>query len=144
VRPQTVNVSGGLDRFTFDSALDTRIFTMAGKFGGAAGRARIYGQGGVSYHEAAFTTTERVEESNQSGTDGSTAVLAGGTWSSGTKTSGWNWIAGGGVETWMSRRLAIYVEGTWVPLKGTADEGEATLDDRLLSFRVGLRFRIGG
>jgi hypothetical protein len=142
--PQPAEVTGGLGQFTFTSALDLRILTIAGKFGGLAGRARIYGQGGLSYHEAVFTTTERVTELTLTGADGSTAVLPGGTWENGTKTTGWSWMAGGGVETWLSRRFAIYGEGTWIPLKGTADEGEAMLDDRLLSFRGGVRLRIGG
>jgi hypothetical protein len=144
VWPQPVELTGGAGRFTFDSSLDTRVLTIAGKFGGPAGRARIYGEGGLNYHEAVFSTTERVDELVITGADGSTGALVGGTWANGTKTSGWSWMAGGGVEAWLSRRFALYGEGTWVPLKGTADEGEATLDDRLFSFRAGVRLRIGG
>ncbi|MBI4264829.1 MAG: hypothetical protein HY657_10665 [Acidobacteria bacterium] len=136
--------AGVEQQFDFETTLDARLLTLVAKVGGPTGRARVYGQGGISRHEALVRTTQRVEDLALGSGQDVAAILPGGTQTYEIKTTGWSWVLGGGVEVWTSPLLAVYVEGGLAPLKGAATgEGEGTLDDRLTFLRVGARFRIG-
>jgi len=61
------------------------------------------------------------------------------------KTTGWSWVFGGGMETWVGQRqrLAIYADAGIVRIKGDADSGgEAKIDDRLKYVAVGVKLRL--
>lgn len=125
VKPLENTVTGGGEGFRFSSGLDVRMLTVAGKGGIPAGPVRVYGKGGVNFHQATFTTTQTDED----GTDTQTFEL---------NTEGFGWLFGGGIEVWMKRWLGVYAEGTFSKIKGNpVDNAEGTMDDLYFSIVVG-------
>jgi hypothetical protein len=130
IRPHKVTAEGG-DGFTFKTDFESDVWTIAGKLGAQAGPVRIYGKGGLDYHQATTKTVERLDLASQTFE---------------YKTTGWSWLFGGGVEIWMGekQRAAIYADGSVIRLKGKADSGgEAEIDDRLKAIAVGVKLRLG-
>ena len=131
LKPRQVRASGG-ESFSFTSTQDTDVWTIAGKLGAQAGRVRIYGKAGANYHQATLKTTERIENASQSFE---------------YKTTGWNWVFGGGAEIWLgqSHRAAIFGDAGQARIKGAAESGgEARIDDRLTYVSVGMKVHVGG
>lgn len=129
LNPRTFKVSGG-DTFTFNTDLSADIWSILGKAGAQAGPLRVYGQGGLNYHQATVTTTETIDIATQK--------LE-------TQTKGWNLIYGGGAEVWIKNKVAIFGEFDIAKIKGNAEGGgEARIDDRATAFLVGLRLHVGG
>jgi len=129
MRPHKVTASGG-DTFKFDTALDSDVWTLTGKLGAQAGPVRIYGEGGMNYHEATNTTHETIETANQTFQ---------------YKTKGWSWVFGGGMEGWIGakQRVAIYGNAGVMHIKGKAESGgEAQIDDRLKYVAIGVKLRV--
>lgn len=132
LRPANVKVTGSGSTVSFNSALDARVFTIAGKVGGQAGPVRIYGTGGANRLSATATTLQTVTGSPV------------GSETFGFRAEGWGWLAGGGLELWPLRRVGVYVEGTFLSLKGTGiDNGQGSIDDKMLFGTVGVRVAIG-
>jgi hypothetical protein len=130
MRPHEVTASGG-DTYKFNSTLDSDVWSILGKLGAQAGVVRIYGQGGMNYHEATHTTFETIDVQSQTFQ---------------YKTHGWSWIFGGGMEAWLGQkqRLAIFGDAGIMRLKGNAESGgEAQIDDRLKYVSVGVKLRLG-
>jgi hypothetical protein len=129
MRPHEVTASGG-DTYKFNSTLDSDVWTVMGKLGAQAGVVRIFGQGGMNYHEATNTTAETIDVNSQTFQ---------------YKTKGWSWIFGGGMEAWIGarQRFAIYGDGGIMRIKGNAESGgEAQIDDRLKYVTVGVKVRL--
>lgn len=129
MRPHQVKASGG-DGFKFAHTLDSDVWTIAGKGGAQAGPVRIYGKGGLNYHEATNKTSETIEPLTQTFE---------------YKTTGWSWVFGGGMEAWIGthQRMAIYGDAGIMRIKGDAESGgEAKIDDRLKYVTVGIKLRI--
>jgi hypothetical protein len=144
LRPAEVTVDGSGDNFQFNSSLDAHVVTIAGKIGAPVGRVRFYGQAGMNYHRATFSTTQTIDDATVT-IDEVTETIEGGTQSFELKTAGWGWQFGGGVEIWVAPFVAIYGEGGRAVIKGDArDGGEGSLDDHLTYALGGVRIRIGG
>jgi hypothetical protein len=129
LRPHQVTASGG-DTYAFSSSLDSDVWTILGKLGAQVGVVRIYGQGGMNYHEATNLTAETIDNISQTFQ---------------YKTKGWSWIFGGGSEIWLGtrQRLAIFADGGIVRIRGKAESGgEAQIDDRLKYVAVGVKVRL--
>jgi len=143
VSPADVTVQGNGDTFRFNSTLHTRVLTVGAKLGGAVGPARLYGLGGFNRHEATSTTTETLDDTTVTIGD-VTQTIKGGTQSFAQKTTGWNWVVGGGVEAWFFRRVAFYGEVNVAKIKGKpTGGGEGGIDDRMFVAVAGARVRIG-
>ncbi|HJZ73928.1 MAG TPA: outer membrane beta-barrel protein [Vicinamibacterales bacterium] len=130
LHPHEVSASGGDGTFTFKSTLDSDVWTVAGKLGAQAGVVRIYGKGGMNYHQATTKTAQTIDNVPQ--------VFQ-------YKTTGWSWIFGGGMEAWLGQRqrLAIYSDAGIMRIKGDAESGgEAKIDDRLKYIAVGVKLRL--
>jgi hypothetical protein len=130
MRPHQVKASGG-DTFHFDHTLDSDVWTITGKLGAQAGPVRIYGQGGMNYHEATSKTVETIDNLSQTFE---------------YKTTGWSWVFGGGMEGWIGthQRVAIFGDAGIMRIKGNAESGgEAKIDDRLKYVTVGVKLRLG-
>lgn len=143
VRPGNVTINGSGAGFRFESLRQTRLFTIAGKGAFPTGPARIYGRYGYSRHESTSTTTQTVDDTTVT-VDGVTSTVPGGTQSFGQKTSGWNWLIGGGVEAWVTRWVAIYGDIARLKIKGTPEAGgEGGIDDTISTITIGVKLRIG-
>jgi len=129
VHPHKVTASGG-DTFKFSTELDSDVWTVAGKLGAQAGIVRIYGKGGMNYHEATNKTVETLDNQVQ--------TIA-------YKTTGWSWLFGGGMEAWIGQRqrLAIFGDIGLMKISGKAESGgEAKIDDRMKYVTVGVKLRL--
>jgi hypothetical protein len=143
VAPGDVTGAGSGAGFNFDSRLKTRLVTVAGKGGVPVGPARLYGFGGANRHQATSTTTETIADATVV-VDGVTQTLKGGTQTFAQKTQGWTWLAGGGIEAWLTRRVGIYGELTLAKIKGAPIAGgEGGIDDRATVIVAGARLRLG-
>ncbi|HEY7286167.1 MAG TPA: hypothetical protein VH497_12025 [Vicinamibacterales bacterium] len=142
-QPADVTVNGAPTGYTFDTRVQTRLLTIVGKGGVSVGSARFYGLGGANHHEATFNTTQTISDKTIT-VNGVNQVVPGGTQSFGQKTSGWSWIAGGGVEGWINNWIGIFgevdiaqVEGS--PVVGTGDG----IDEQMRMAFFGIRVHIG-
>jgi hypothetical protein len=143
VRPTDVTASGGGDTYSFDSRVTLRLLTVAAKAGVALGPVRLYGLGGVNHHEATITTNETVNDVSVT-VNNVTQTIKGGTQSFAQQTKGWSWLAGGGVEAWSNRWIAIYGEANIAKITGApVSGGEGGIDDRMTFAVIGARVHIG-
>lgn len=143
LQPADVTVNGAPTGYTFDTRVQTRLFTIVGKGGASVGPARFYGLGGVNHHEATFNTTETIADKTIV-VNGVNQVVPGGTQSFGQKTSGWSWIAGGGVEGWINNWIAIYGEVNIAQIEGKPVVGTGDgIDEQMRMAFFGVRFHIG-
>jgi hypothetical protein len=143
-KPADVTANGGGSTYRFNSELQSNLLFIGGKVGGVTGPARIYGLGGMTYHEAASTTTQTFDPTTVT-VDGVTQTIPGGTQTYAQKTRGWSWYVGGGLEGWVVNRLAIYGELMFPKVKGEpTGGGEGGIDDRVVIAVAGVRVRIGG
>ena len=132
VRPASLKVSGSGTNVTFNSGLDARVITVAGKVGAQAGPVRLYGIGGANRLFATSTTVQTVTD---------TTV---GLETFGMKAEGWGWLAGGGVEMYPLRRIGVFIEGTVLQLHGTAvDNAQGSISDRVIYGTLGIRLSLG-
>jgi hypothetical protein len=143
VKPAEVSAEGGGDTYRFNSTLDAELFTIAGLAGAPVGPVRIYGKGGANFSRALVSTTQIVDDRPITIDGDVVGIARGGTQLFQYRTEGWSWLVGGGLEAWVRRPFAIYVEFTLTDLRG-ADEvpSEAELRDRLTSLIVGVRFSL--
>jgi hypothetical protein len=128
LRPSRMVVTGNPIGFSFTSTLDVDIVNIVGKVGVPVGPVRIYGQGGGTYHEATNTLVQTLGEASQTVE---------------TNTDGWSYTFGGGLEAWISGRLALYGEAGRTKIKGKERlSGVIEIDDQLTHYMLGVRFRI--
>ena len=128
LHPTAFKASGGTG-YKFTTDLNADIWSIVGKAGAQAGPVRIYGQGGVNYHDATLKTKETIDVATQTIE---------------TQTKGWSWTYGGGAEVWI-KKAAIYGELDLASIKGKATGGgEAKIDDRATAILDGLRLHVGG
>lgn len=128
LRPSRMVVNGNGGSFTFTSTLDADIFNAVGKVGIPLGPVRIYGQGGGTYHEGTTTMVQTIGDASQTVE---------------TRTDGWSYTFGGGLEAWISDRFALYGEAGLTKIKGKERlSGVIEIDDQLTHYLLGLRFRI--
>lgn len=124
LKPRKTTAKGG-DTFAFNSGFDVDVYTVVAKVGIPAGPVRIYGLGGMNFHQSTLSTTETIDTVTQSFTQ---------------KTHGWNWLYGAGMEGWVTKKVALYGELSRATIKGTAeDKGEGLVDDHLRFISFGAR-----
>jgi hypothetical protein len=129
LHPQKIKISGG-DGFTFNTEMNTDIWNILGKAGVQAGPVRLYGQGGMSYHQATHVTNQTIGDASQRFE---------------VQTEGWSYVFGGGAEIWVKPRVALFGELDFARVKGKAtDESELQIDDRARSILAGIRVHVGG
>ena len=135
IQPGDVSVSGTNTNLTFSTVFQSRIATGALKLGVQAGPVRFFANGGADYSVTLHTTTQSVTASTKG---------QGGTQTFALKTKGVGIYFGGGLETWMGRRLALYMEGGRAALKGSgaADADPGKISDSIIYATLGLRFRV--
>ena len=145
MRPAKATATGQGTNFRFESSVEADVLTLAGKVGIPAGPVRVYGKGGATRTWATSFTTQTNDDVTQT-IGGVTTTIPGGVTEFGMNTEGWGWIVAGGLEGWLNRSVAIYVEGGRAALKGEAVENagaEGSFDDALTYIGVGLKVRIG-
>ncbi|HJR57833.1 MAG TPA: outer membrane beta-barrel protein [Vicinamibacterales bacterium] len=128
VKPSRMVVEGNGGSFTFTSELDVHVVNLVGKLGIPLGPVRLFGQGGGTYHEGTTTMTQTIGEASQTVE---------------TRTDGWSYTYGGGIEAWISDRFGLYGEAGSTKIKGKERlAGVITIDDTVTHFLFGARFRI--
>jgi hypothetical protein len=129
-RPPRPSAEGGGGTFLFESQLEpTLVVTVAGKAGAPVGPMRFYGKGGAIYQRSKLVTEQQMEE----------------TLSTAFETRGWGWLAGAGLEGWITQSFGVYVEATTNAFKGQDPAGgEARANDRLTTVFFGARLRVLG
>ena len=130
IKPAEATTSGSANGFDFTSGFKADVVTFGATAGVPAGPIRVYGKGGGNYHSATLTTIQKLGDQSQ------TLLL---------KTEGLGWGFGGGLEAWLTDRFSLYGEVNFNILRGDAVGGvEGELDERVTSFVIGGRVRIGG
>jgi hypothetical protein len=143
LKPAKFEVTGSGTGFRFTSELDVHVVNLVGKVGVPVGRARIYGQGGATYHRGA-SITEQTSDATTVTIDGVATTIPGGTQTFELQTDGWGWTYGGGLELWLRPSFALYGEFGRSVIKGSAlENADGSLDDNLTVFMAGARIRIG-
>lgn len=123
------SVTGTPATFTFTDTLNTNHTTVTGLFAAPLGPVRLYGKGGMNYHQGETRTSETIGSATQ------TFEL---------NTRGWSWIYGGGGEIWFTSNFGVYGEAGRLWVKGNAEVGQSgKIDDRLNYLMFGARFHIG-
>jgi hypothetical protein len=142
-KPSSVKAAGSGTGFSFNSALDARVVTVAANLGKPVGRARPYGQFGVNHHQALFSQTNKIDDTTIT-VNGVPTTVTGGTQTSRVRTTGWGWLFGAGTEVWLSHSIGVYAEGQFAWLNGADTAGgTAKTDDYLTIFMVGGRWHFG-
>ena len=127
-RPSKMIIVGNGGFFNFTNRIDVDFVTAVVKGGLPLGPVRIFGQGGMTYHEAKNAMTETIGDASQ------TVEV---------NTDGWGYTYAGGLEGWISNRLALYGEAGVLQVKGKERLSEViTVDDKLTYFMMGVRFRV--
>jgi hypothetical protein len=128
LRPSKMVVVGNGGSFTFSNRLDVDFISVVAKAGLPIGPVRVFGQGGMTYHEARDTMTETIGQGSQTIE---------------THTDGWSYTFGGGLEGWISDRFALYGEAGVTKMKGKERLSEVIqIDDKLTHYMVGVRVRV--
>ncbi len=129
LRPSKIKIDGsGTSAFTFNNRIDLDVINAIVKGALPIGPVRLFGQGGMSYHEARNILTETLGDATQTVE---------------THTDGWSYTFGGGMEGWITERFAIYGEVGQTKIKGKERLAEVIrIDDSLTHYMVGLRVRV--
>ena len=145
LKPGEVRLDGGVETlFKYTSGLNTDVLTMVGKAGLPLSYVRIYGFGGATWSRAHWDTLETIDDQTVI-VDGVETTVPGGAQGLDLYTQGWGWVAGGGMEIPVSKRLMIFIEGGRAGIRGDDRQGgEGKMDDRVLYVVGGIRVRILG
>jgi opacity protein-like surface antigen len=128
LRPSRMIVEGAGPGHSFTSEFDADIVNAVVKLGVPLGPVRIFGQGGGTYHDGNTEMTQTIGEASQ--------VVE-------TRTDGWSYTYGGGLEAWINDRFALYGEAGQTKIKGKERlVGEIEIDDKLTHYMFGVRLRI--
>ena len=142
LKPRKASFEASAVNFRFTHFFDAELFTVSGKLAAPIGPVRLYGKGGAAFHRSVTSTTQTNDPLTYT-SEGVTYTQPGGTQTLESRTDGWSWLAGGGIEGWVSPRFGLYAEADFSKLKGEPTAGtDIPLDNRLLSAVVGIRLRI--
>lgn len=142
MKPRTASYEGNGLNFRFDHSLETEIFTAGGKLAVPIRAVRLYGMGGGAFHRATSRTTQTNDPLSYT-SEGVTYSVPGGTQTFEWKTEGWSWLTGGGIEGWVSPRVALYAEGVFVKIKGEPTSGtDVPVDTKFISAFAGIRLKL--
>lgn len=142
LKPLEMKATGGGSGYRFTTTLRPNVATVGGKIAIPTGRVRLYAEGGFTYQRSNFQTTESVNPYVAT-VNGEEVVFPGGTQVFNLQTGGWGWIAGGGIDIWVKRQWGVYAEAGRATLQGSPRAGgEGSLDETLLYFVGGVRFRL--
>jgi hypothetical protein len=143
LRPVEVSALGAEATYDFASTLDADVLMLAGMTGFPAGPLRVYGKGGLTYHRATFSTTQTINDRTIT-IDDVPQTVPGGTQTLAFRTTGWGWMFGGGLETWLTRSFSFYGEVGWAKLKGEDKAGgEGVIDESLMMINFGVKVHVG-
>lgn len=128
IKPSRIRTEGSGGNYAFTDELDIHVVNVVVKAGVPIGPVRIFGQGGGTYHEATGTLVQTILDASQTIE---------------TRTDGWGYTYGGGIEAWINDRVALYGEAGRSQLKGEERlTGAVDIDDTLTHYLFGLRLRI--
>jgi len=127
-KPGKVTANGSGTNYNFDSSLDVQMLNIVGKGSVPIGPVKIYGLGGLTYHEGTTSTKQTI--------DGISQTIE-------FQTQGWGLVFGGGLDAWIASRVALYAEAGFADVKGKPlAGGDLQIDDTLKFILVGVRLHI--
>jgi hypothetical protein len=142
VKPSNAKASGSGDSYRFESVLKADVFSVAAKIGIPVARVRMYGKIGGDYHDASFETDQTLDDRTVT-VDDVPQTIKGGRQTYRLQTQGWGWIFGGGLEVWITPRVAVNFEAGRDQLKGKGVDGaDGSLDDHLNYIMLGVRVKV--
>ena len=129
IKPRKITTQGAGGYYKFKDTYDAHLIALTGKAGLPIGRARLYGKGGAIFHSATTTSVNTIADEDQ------TLKL---------RTEGWSWIAGGGIEVWITKKFALYADTDFGRIRGdvVGDNLEGEAHDNLMALVGGFRVRI--
>jgi Outer membrane protein beta-barrel domain len=136
IKAADATAAGRTDTFEFESVFEVEVLTLVGKVGIPRGPVRPYGLAGATYQQSTFRTSQTMLGAETPNT-----------LSYQTRTDGWGFVFGGGVEMWFSSVFGVYGEYGNAGIKGTSrdhDDGSGSVDARMHSVLFGARLRVGG
>lgn len=136
VRPRKADYRGGGTNFDFTHTLEAEALTLAGLIGAPVGPVRFYGKVGGTFHRAVASGTQILQETTITVND-APVVIPGGEQVFGVKTEGWSWLAGGGMEGWVTPRFALFGEVALAKVKGPAESGSDLDINQRITYTVG-------
>jgi hypothetical protein len=136
VRPRKADYRGGGTNYDFTHSLDAEALTLAGLLAAPLGPVRLYGKGGGSFHRAVSSSTQIQQDTTITVND-EVVTIPGGTQVFAVKTQGWSWLAGGGIEGWVTPRFALFAEVAMAKVKGPARVGSDLAIDERVTYTVG-------
>lgn len=127
--------------FQFTTTREGGVAAFTGRAGVRGGRFRPFGRAGFGLYRATLTTTQTVDATTVT-IDGVEQAVPGGTQTIQMRTKGWAPVYGGGLEIWLSPRIAILGEAQRIGLKG-ADERNTPfeVDDAVITATGGITIR---
>lgn len=143
LRPAVATTEGAGTAFSFDSELTANVLTAGVKVGGPVGPVRIYGRGGVNRTRALSHVSQKIDDDSYT-IDDVTTTVPGGTQVMEYETQGYGWYFGGGLELWLNRHVATFLQFDYQKLKGTdLADSEGILNDRHMQVGMGIKVRLG-
>lgn len=129
-KPAKSLFEGATNNSLFQTTIEPHVLMFTAKLAVPVGPVRIFGQGGATYHRSTIATRQDSADQIEDRFE--------------MRTAGWGWTFGGGIETWLSNSVALYVEGGHAALKGPGVEtgGEGRLDERMTFALAGLRVNL--
>jgi hypothetical protein len=123
--------------------MDTELYTVSGKFGIPAGAVRLYARGGGVFHRATRVVTQTNDPLNFDDPEGNPVMVPGGDQTFEVETDGWAWLAGGGIEGWVSPRFALFGDASFFKLDGRPTKGtNISMDGRVFNVLGGIRLKV--
>ena len=142
MRPRDADYRGGGTNYDFTHSLEAETLTLSGLLGVPLGPVRLYGKGGGSFHRSVSTSIQINQDSTIT-VDDVPVTIPGGTQVFAFETEGWSWLAGGGIEGWVTSRFGLFGEVAMVKVKGPADSSnELEINERVTYTVGGVRFRL--
>ena len=137
-----LTASAQTDAFNFDSTQDGGLFTFAALGAIPAGKVKIYGKYGGTYHRSTFTVNQTIQ-TEAILVDPGTVLVSGGSQTLQSRVGGFGWLFGAGMEVWLTKPVGAYGEFGRMYIRGSdLNGGETAIADQDLYGFVGLKLRL--
>lgn len=143
LRPSSGTTEGAGTGFTFNSELKANVLAFGAKAGVPVGPVRLYARGGLNRTESLSHMSQTIAERSYTINEVAVTVPSG-TLATDNETKGYGWYVGAGLELWLNRHVAPFLQLDYQKLKGDDLVDSAyVLNDRHMQVGVGIKVRLG-